>query len=218
MNTKALRLIIITISLVSLIGCGIRSNARDDFPYDLMIGLADLPKGFQYGDSGFPEIESAKSFYLTYGRDSDKLGALIRHQITIYPDIEAAQRSLPVWENEWFTDSWSQTEESKFRPSDQEDIYSLKCLPAQIDGRQSKSCRMLQQHNNLVILVLVNIDSENMSFAEFDTVLKRLDSRLPVDPLPMPNSNSEFSKASASVHYTSDLALFVCSNCLIACW
>jgi len=187
MNTKSIRLLITAILLISIFGCGILPTASDDFPYDLMIGLADLPKGFEYGDSGFPEIEGAKSFYLTYGRETDKLGALIRHQITIYPNIESAQSSFPIWENEWFTNSWSQPKESKFKPSNPEDIHSLKCLPTQIDDRQSQSCRMLQQHKNLVILVLVNIDSENMSFAEFDAVLQRLDSRLPVDPIPMPN-------------------------------
>ena len=104
---------------------------------------------------------------------------MISHQITIYPNIEAAKSSVPVWENKSFTSNWSRPKESKFKPSDPEDFYLLKCLPTQINDRQSQGCRIVQQHKNLVILILVNIDSSNMSFSEMDGVLEKLDSRLP---------------------------------------
>ena len=178
----------LAVLLFPTLGCGITSNVQDDFPYDLMIGLADLSEDFEYKGSHFPEIEGAKSFYITYGKKSGELGALISHQITIYPDIKSAKDSIPIWENQSFTKNWLQPKESLFIPSDSDDFYAFKCLPTKINDRESQGCTSIQQHKNLVVLVIVNIDSENLSFSEFDNVMKKLDSRLPSEVVPMPGS------------------------------
>lgn len=186
MRMKILKPLVMVFLLISTMSCSLVSSERDKFPYEMMIGLNDLPTGFEYGDSGFPEIKDATSYYLTYGRISEEIGALIRHQITIYKDVESAQNSYPDWEDQWFTDSWSTPDESSYIPHDPEDIYLLKCLPTQINERQSQACSLLQLHKNLVILVLTNIDSQNLSFAEFDEILRKLDARLPSDVVPLP--------------------------------
>jgi hypothetical protein len=185
---KLLMILTTAILLFTILGCGTISNLQDDFPYDLMIGLADLPQNFEYRNSGFEEVEGGKSFYVTYGKKSGETGAVVSHQITIYPDIESAKRSIPTWENQLFTKNWSQPKESLFRPGNPDDFYELKCLPTQINERKSQGCRMLQQHNNLVVLILVNIDSENISYTEFDRILEKLDARLPSETIPLPSS------------------------------
>lgn len=56
--------------LFSIFGCNGLSSEQDKFPYDLMIGLTDLPNDYEYGGSGFENVEDgAKSFYLSYRKN-----------------------------------------------------------------------------------------------------------------------------------------------------
>ncbi|MBI9044075.1 MAG: hypothetical protein JEZ06_06295 [Anaerolineaceae bacterium] len=165
----------ITILLFSIIGCNLLSNMQDEFPYELMIGLDDFSEDFIYGNSGFEELEGAKSFYISYRKKKDEVGSLMSHQITIYSDIDSAKNNIPVWENRLFTNDWFNSKESKFLPSNPEDYYTIRCLLEKINEEDFLCCRVLQQHKNLVIRIIVNINNKNHSFSEFDEILKKLD-------------------------------------------
>jgi hypothetical protein len=115
------------------------------------------------------------------------VGKGISHQLTIYPDIESAKSSFTDWEKKWFTDSWM-TPSITYTPSDSNDQYVLKCLGAQINTELVQSCTFLQQHNNLMVLVLANVDNTSINWDQFIDVLQKLDQRLPAEgeivPLP----------------------------------
>lgn len=59
-------------------------------------------------------------------------------------------------------------------------------MDLEINSLPTKSCTLLQLHNNLVILVLVNINTDNISFSEFEEILTKLDTRLPADEVYLP--------------------------------
>jgi len=178
----AIRLVLI-MALMS--GCVIKPMAPSDFPYDLMIQSSDLPRGFVRTGGSFPQIEGAFSHIVGYLSNPDKIATGISHQITIYPSVDLAISSFPKWENEWLTNAWSEPSET-YIPSDTGDAYVLKCMDIQIETTVSQSCTYLQQHNNLVILVLANIDSKAIDFRQFIEMLQKLDSRLPSEIVPMP--------------------------------
>ncbi|MBI9045735.1 MAG: hypothetical protein JEZ06_14690 [Anaerolineaceae bacterium] len=186
MKTHILKRVFIIVSLFSILGCNLLSNMQDEFPYDLMIGPDDLSDEFVYNSSGFEEIEDAKSFYIAYEKNTYELGSLISHQITIYSDIETAKKSIPFWESKLFTNDWFFSKENQFMPSDPEDYYTFRCLNSQINGQDFQSCTMFQQHENLIIVITVNIDNKIFTVSKFDEIQNRLDTRLPIETIPIP--------------------------------
>ena len=190
---KRLKFIILISLIIFTLGCAINDaiekkldEARNSFPFDLMIGIDDLSYDYRFNSGDYPKVEGAISYIAIYGRTSKELATSILHQLTIYPDSELAARDFSTWEDKWFTNDWIPIEESRFKPNNLEDLYLLKCLPA---GSESwgQSCRFLQLHGNLIILVGTTINEEsNLSFAEFDEVLRKLDARLPTENVPMP--------------------------------
>lgn len=162
-------------------------NSQNTFPFELMIDLDDLSNDYRFNDGDYPDVEGAISYVAIYGRLSKELGASISHQLIIYPDSEAAARNFSAWEDEWFPYDWIPIEGSTFKPHNSEDLYLLKCLPADLES-WGQGCRYLQLHGNLIILVETTINEEkNMSFGEFNEILRKLDARLPIEDIPMPD-------------------------------
>lgn len=169
-------------------GCAFQPLATPDFPYDLMLQSNDLPAGFVRTGSSFPEVTGGFSHLVGFSSNPDSIGKGISHQITVYPDIDSAKESLSKWENEWLTEAWI-IPTAVYTPKDTEDQYILKCMDVQIDNQPSQSCTFLQQHNNLIILVLANIDNTVINYDQFIHMLRNLDRRLPVNGelIPMPS-------------------------------
>lgn len=172
--------------IVVISGCVIEPMAPSDFPYDLMIQSSDLPQGFIRTGGSFPERPGAFVHIVGYSSDADQTGAGISHQLAIYSDIESAKIGFSTREDEVFTDVWSVPPET-YIPLNPSDASILKCMDVQIDNDVSQSCTFLQQHNNIVILILAVIDSKTINFQQFIEMLQKLDSRLPSKIVPMPS-------------------------------
>ena len=164
--------------LFLITGCSFQPISTPDFPYELMLQATDLPNGFERTGGSFPEVPDAFSHMVGFSSDPDVIGKGISHRITIYPDVDSAKDSFVQWERESFTQAWL-APSVIYTPMDVEDQAVLKCMNVQINDGISQSCRFLQQHNNLIILVLANIDSAAINYDEFLKMLQNLDKRLP---------------------------------------
>lgn len=181
---------IIVLLVLLLLSTGCNTNPPPDgaseFPFDLMVNINDLSNQFELSSNEFPIINGAFSLNETYRNRSNKTGAVFTHQITIYPDSKSANAAYSSWKTEWFNEHWITPKDSIFRPKKIEDSYQLRCMDVIIDELPSRSCRLLQVHNNLIILILTNTNSENIDFPSFEDILSRLDARLPEGDIPMP--------------------------------
>ncbi|MBT3315047.1 MAG: hypothetical protein HN390_10585 [Anaerolineae bacterium] len=182
---KTSTFICIVLVIFSVSACTIEPLAPSDFPYDLMLQASDLPQGYVRMGGSFPQIESAFSHIVGYDTNPEIAGGGISHQITIYPSQNLAIENFPSWENEWITNAWVEPANTH-KPANTNDLSVLKCLDIQIENNPTQSCTYLQQHKNLVILVLANIDSKNMNFQQFLDMLENLDTRLPSSTVSIP--------------------------------
>ncbi len=177
----------VTIALV-IIGCNSNPPPKgvDEFPYGLMVSIFDLTNQFEKTGSEFPEIDGAFSYAVVYRNRSKKTGAIFSHQITIYPDSKSANEAYSSWVTKWFNEYWIQPSDSTYTPKSPDDIYQIACMDVIINELPTRSCELLQLHNNLIILVLTNINSDNIDFATFEDILTQLDARLPDGDIPKP--------------------------------
>jgi hypothetical protein len=166
------------LSVIMLAGCSIQPMAPSDFPYELMLQPSDLPAGFTRTGGSFPQVEDGYSHLVGFSSNPDEIGTGIGHQITIYPNIDAAKGYFSDWEKEWFTPAWYEPS-IMFTPLDNDDKFRLACMDMQINSRSSKNCTYLQQHNNLIVLVYSNIGDKVLNYDQFMETLKKLDARLP---------------------------------------
>lgn len=187
------RSIVIFITII-LLSAGCTSNPRpkgvEDFPYDLMVNIVDLTNKFEYFGSEFPEIDGAFSYSITYVNKSKMIGSNFSHWITIYSDSKSASDAYSSWETRWFNEHWTYPSDSTYKPKNSEDIYQLECMDVKINEMPTRSCGLLQLHNNLIILVLTNINSDNIDYSTFEEILSLLDARLPAGDIPMPAGSS----------------------------
>ena len=167
-------------------GCTIEPMAPPDFPYELMLQSSDLPQGFVRTGGSFPEEEGMFTHIVGYSSDPDRVGKGISHQVRIYPDADLAKSSFPDWVNIWPADAWNEPDIT-YVPQNPEGQYSLRCRNVEINGKPSTSCTYIQQHKNLVIIILANVDSEIINYQQFLDMLESLDSRLPSSEVPMPS-------------------------------
>ncbi|MBI9047482.1 MAG: hypothetical protein JEZ06_23555 [Anaerolineaceae bacterium] len=181
MNKWIIRVIYITISIILIFGCNLVSRTPPEMPGELMINQsADLSGNYELKDMGIEEIEDGNLFYRTYEKKAENIGSIITHQISIYSDTETARNKFSFYEERLFTDIWIMPPSSNFEPIVSDDYYVYKCHDTQND---SYSCRVIQQHQNLLIIIFVNINEKNISFSEFDEILESLDSRLPEEEI-----------------------------------
>jgi hypothetical protein len=183
--------LIILLSLVTVLGCGVITKTRLTFPFDLMVSLDDLPDGFVYQGSELSKVDEAIALAVTYGGGAEEPGKCIRHQIAVYPDTTSAQAGYPGWEKQRITDGWTDPAESSFQPRHTDDRYSLHCMTEVQEDGHSRNCKWLQLHKNLVIAIDVLINDEaQMNLAAFEAILASLDARLPVEAIPMPETDN----------------------------
>ena len=173
---KKILFFLLILSFIS--ACVFQPFSVPDFPYDLMLQSADLPAGFEHVNGEFPQVPGGFSHLVAYSDDPGTVGKGMSHQLTIYPDIDTAEASFANWEREWFTNSWT-TPSITYTPLDNTDQFELKCMDVQINAYLAQSCTFLQQHNNLIVLVLVNVDNTSINWDQFMETLQKLDERLP---------------------------------------
>lgn len=135
----------------------------------------DFPKGWVFNGEDWNSESGKESYSVNYSvPNKDPIG--FGQTIAIYPDQAQAQNGYLEWEKEWFSvgEKWPGTE---FIPQDSNDEYRYKCIQIFLD-KSIVSCTFLQKHNELVVLILVNIDGKTLNLSQFNEILRVLDERL----------------------------------------
>ncbi len=135
----------------------------------------DFPKGWAFIGEDWNSEFGKESYSANYGvPNKDPIG--FGQTIAIYPDQVGAQNGYLEWEKKWFSvgEKWPGTE---FTPQDPNDEYRYECVQIFLD-KSIISCTFLQKHNELVVLILINIDDQAITFSQFNEILRVLDERL----------------------------------------
>lgn len=183
---KSFSLLISVVMFVGFLSSCILIPPVKYFPYDLMVNDLDLPAGFKPSGEEYTTPDNSISFEVSYANPNNKFGALFKHSITIYTDEKTAKAAYATWADKWFNEYYVTPTKMRFKPKSPEDVYQIGCYSESINGVPSQSCRFLQLHNNLIILAITNINSDNISFSIFDEILQKLDARLPSGDAPLP--------------------------------
>jgi hypothetical protein len=135
----------------------------------------DFPKGWAFVSEDWGGESGKESYSANYNVPSKNIIGF-GETIVLYPDQARSQNAYLEWEKEWFSvgEKWPGTE---FAPLDSNDEYRYECTQISLD-KSVISCVFLQKHNELVVLILVNIDDKAMTFSQLNEVLRVLDERL----------------------------------------
>lgn len=135
----------------------------------------DFPDGWKFVGEDWSSVIDTERYSVSYGAPS-KDGIGLNQTIQLYASISAAQDEYSTQENEWFstTKKW---EGAEFTPVNSKDDYRYECVQIFMD-KSIVSCSFLQRHNEIVILILVNVDGELITFAQLNEILRVLDERL----------------------------------------
>ena len=135
----------------------------------------DFPDGWKFVGEDWSSGTDTERYSVSYGAPS-KDGIGLNQTIQLYTSIAAAQNEYSNQEKEWFstTKKW---EGADFSPLSSEDEYRYECVQIFMD-RSIVSCRFLQRHNQIVVLILVNVDGELITFTQLNEILRTLDERL----------------------------------------
>jgi hypothetical protein len=133
----------------------------------------DFPKDWAFVGEAFSNELGNGSYSANYGVPNNN-NVSFGETIVIHSDQIRAQKAYLEWEKKWFsvTKKWAGTEFNPLVPNDE---YRYECLQIFSD---IVSCRFLQKHNELVVLILVNVDDKAMTLGQFNGVLRALDERL----------------------------------------
>lgn len=178
-NFLLFNLFILSFPLI-VAGCDIASNSPSDFPDTLMLSIDDVPTEWSRLGDKFSEVSGDLiSHTSAFSLDTaPPYWRKISQTITIYPDASAAIKAYGKLAQHYFTQAWIPVAETNFKPLNSEDIVRLEFWDVQIEGKPVRSYRFLQQHENLIIDILTNIDNEYLTFAEFEEILGKLDTKL----------------------------------------
>ena len=157
------------------------ADTSTDFPFNLLMTSEDLPTGWGRAGGEAPEVPGAVSRLVSFAGSTDPRQeyVLVKHQLTVYSSDDGATNAYPEWEGTWFpTQTWQRPAEAAFAPVDSTDQFRFACINVKINDSPVMTCTYLQQHHNLISLVLVNIDGKTITLQQFEQALKRVDERL----------------------------------------
>jgi hypothetical protein len=157
----------------------------------IVIRPEDLPRGWvPIGPAPLERVGQDTLIWLAAYASADDPGRstiTIQQQLTIFPTTQSAMDAYDQWFIKWFpTGAWALPPESHFTPRQPSDKYHYACLF--VAGASVTSCGQLQQHANLVSLVIANIDGHSMTLAQFEQVLNNIDARMTASNNPAPTT------------------------------
>lgn len=177
---------ILAFLIVGLSACSILSSKS--IPAGVQLDLSDLPKYFYLDGYESRDVSDALTSRLVSYLASSSQGydyLFVKQQMTLYESVEDARRGFDEMEDRRFpTEAWISPQEVDFRPASKRDLYRDGCIHSIIDGEEIQSCLFLQQHDELVSLVIVNIDGRYINFEMVNSVLMSVDRRLNGGELP----------------------------------
>ncbi len=135
----------------------------------------DFPKGWKFVGEDWSSGTDTERYSVSYGTPA-KDGIGLNQTLQLHTSLSAAQNEYLNQEKEWFstTKKW---EGAEFSPLSAEDEYRYECVQIFMD-RSIVSCSFLQRHNEIVVIILVNVDGELITFAQLNEILRVLDERL----------------------------------------
>lgn len=135
----------------------------------------DFPDGWKFVGRDWSSEFGIESYSVAYGVPS-KEGIGFRQTIELLTNLPSAQNEYSKQETKWFstTEKWEGTD---FSPLNSEDDYRFECVQIFMD-KSIASCSFLQRHNHMVVIILVNVDGEAITFSQLNEILRVLDERL----------------------------------------
>ena len=172
---KLTKIIIITAFLIT--ACEVEEVSKNQLRLArFAVKKDDLPIGWTFSNQDWNQHLGGEEFSVAYGVPDDGVIRFV-HAISFYPAEEDADEAYPKWENEVFNGAWEPWDEANFKPQNSNDLFRFECLQLTVDS-PVVSCLYLQLHNQFVSYVLVNLDSEAMTFEQLNEILAVLDRRL----------------------------------------
>ncbi len=156
-------------------------SSSAEFPFDLMMQVPDLPSGWFYDGSEFPDEAGADTRLRDFraSKDPQLRYLLTSHELSVYPDEQAAKHAYTRWETRWFpTSTWKTPRDAHFAAKDPNDRFRFACISASVNSVPVLTCGYLQRHKRLVSLVLTNIDGKAITLTQFEEALRRVDERM----------------------------------------
>jgi hypothetical protein len=191
---------------ILVVGCG--SATPIQFPTEFQLRGSDLPRYFHWQGEEFPRVSGATvskrdTYSAATGRRDEYL--FIKHQITVYPSESIAEDSFSQWRDDWFpTGPQLLPDAIRFDPRDPRDQYMAGCHPATINGNKIDNCVFLQQHTEMIFLLIANVDGNRITHDLLEDILDKLDAQY----------NSE---RNAAVRTTREPEIMM-RNALRVCW
>jgi len=140
----------------------------------------DLPEHWKVNSFTKMDVENAESYNIEFSKPSTgTLPLLVQHQLSVYQTVDAAKQAYPEWEKQWIpTTDWKSPTGVVFQPKDINDLFRLACYSGKVDGQPILFCSYLQQHKNIITLVLAQVDDKNLDVQQLVNALEILDIRL----------------------------------------
>lgn len=175
--------------IIILIGCTKAPQGSEYFPDEVLLSIDDLPDSFDFLGIKAPEVDNGICYEIAYKNVNGFIGSHIYHNVAVFQSNEDAKNYyLSIQTIEFSMEKYIPSGLT-FLPSDPSDIFKMGCFDVAINDVKTASCTLLQLHNNMVIEVFTNINQKNMDLETFNNILESLDSRLPVDNVPLPESS-----------------------------
>lgn len=139
------------------------------------VTATDFPDGWKFVGEDWSSGTDTERYSVSYGAPA-KDGIGLNQTLQLYTSLSAAQNEYLNQEKEWFstTKKW---EGAEFAPLNSDDDYRYECVQIFMD-KSIVSCSFLQRHNEIVVIILVNVDGKLIAFSQLNEILRVLDERL----------------------------------------
>jgi hypothetical protein len=129
-----------------------------------------------------PDVPDAVIWYSGFGApDYLQSSVAIDQQVTEFASVDEARAHYATWEASLFpTETWRVPEGFEFSPGNSGDRFKLACVPTSLSQPSRLACRHLQQHENIVSILMANIDESHLTLAQVNIIINDLDARLAV--------------------------------------
>jgi hypothetical protein len=145
-----------------------------------MMNSQDLPQSWEVNAFAKMDVENAESYNIEFSNSKASPGfVLVQHQLSVYQTVDAAKKAFPDWEKQWIpTSEWTTPDDFNFQPKDKSDLFRMACVSGKVDGQPMLFCRYIQQHDNMVTLVLSKLGTNSLTLEQLINALEILDLRL----------------------------------------
>jgi len=186
MDNKPVALILAMLMSLFISSCGESLDLSEFTAPVARITLrpADLPDGWVFASEYYNKEMGGINYVVGYQFGDKDTSLSISHELTTYKDVEAGKTAFVEWYRKWFNQYWLPMQNFHFQPTDLDDLYRYGCMSSLMNNLPITSCTFLQQHRQVVSLILVDTDRKAMTFDQMLKILQNIDNRLNKEVLP----------------------------------